>query len=58
MQAAVDRVMETFGMIEKLTADEEKVARRGSPAIFRKGPRLTTERLLLRACGICEALGT
>jgi|KBSMisStandDraft_5_1062788.scaffolds.fasta_scaffold1439531_1 hypothetical protein len=27
MQAAIDRVMETFGMIEKLTADEEKVAR-------------------------------
>ena len=27
MQAAVDRVMETFGMIVKLTPDEEKAAR-------------------------------
>jgi len=27
MQAAVDRVMKTYGMIVNLTADEERVAR-------------------------------
>ena len=55
METAIDRVMQTYGMIVSLTADEEKAAREKLPAILLKSLKLTNTPLLLRACGIFEA---
>jgi hypothetical protein len=57
MQAAIDRVMKTYGMIVNLTRDEESAARKRVTAILLINRALTKELLLLRDCDICEALG-
>lgn len=45
MQAAIDRVMETYGMIVNLTADEERAAREKVTSYLAEMPE-TDEKLL------------
>jgi hypothetical protein len=47
MQAAVDRVMKTYGMIVSLTADEERVARERVTSHLSDRPRVDKNALAI-----------
>jgi hypothetical protein len=54
MQAAIDRVMQTYGMIVNLNADEERAARQKVAAHL--AGKATNAHLPWKACDIFEAL--
>jgi hypothetical protein len=56
MQAAVDRVMKTYGMIVNLTVMKREWHERGSLAIFLTDLESTKTPLRLKICDIFETL--
>jgi hypothetical protein len=53
MQAAVDRVMKTYGMLVNLTAQQEQVAREKVSSFLASACTDDENKLAVRACVIC-----
>jgi hypothetical protein len=57
MEAAIDRVMQTYGMIAKLSADEERVAREKVTSYLAEKPEADEHTLAVEGLRYLRSVG-